>query len=501
VHPRTLSPEQQIALRGSILDFLRSWLRPYQLAWLKDTSTQKVANWARQTGKSECIGVEACLLAMEPPYQPDEAVVIISASEKQAKELMQKVVRWARLFDELARRVSGLSLLVGDPTTQCIRWWNGKRIMSLASNPATLAGYHGHVFWDECAKTPHDELVFEAIHPIISSNSRYVIRVTSTPWGDVGKFYDIMTALPDWSRHEVNIVRAVREGATHNVKTLRGQYDSITWAQNYLCKFVSNLSSAFARDVLKAAMDLYADMEGQKPPADARRVLGMDIGRVHDRSVLVWGTEIEDELFSIDRVRPLIQMPYANQEKYVAEVLRGGEISRLWIDATGIGNEMAENLKRAFPGIVEPIMFTNARKEDLVHSFQAYLERGNLALCPNNDLIMDLTNIRAKFMPTSKMVRYDSQRTATGHADAAWAAMMCLGALKGHRDWAFGGVEDGLLVRDSLAGRLEYEPMHGMDHLPTANDLGVTSLTRAELEEDFADDPVLRRLLLGDPTG
>lgn len=499
---RRMTEAQQKAIRVAIVEYLVGWLRPYQLKWIQDTSQQKAANWARQTGKSEALGLEVVLQALEPPPTPDHCEIIISASEKQAKEIMMKAARWARWVDEIARSVAGVSVFDGVPTSEKITFFNGVRIISLSSNPNTIAGYHGDVFWDEAAKTPRDDDIWDAIHPIISAGG-YRLRITSTPWGDAGKFYEVFTKLPDWSKHTVNIIEAVDQGAPHNVRQLRGQYDPITWAQNYMCKFLSNLTAAFPRDLIKACTELYESV--QLPPHGAGRTgIGMDIGRVHDRTAIVWTTEWPDGFYRTTKVKHLDKMPFALQERYVKDILKAGGIDRMWIDGTGIGMQMAENLQNAYPGIVEPIMFTNSRKLDLVTGLVAQMERGTFAMQPDNDLVSDLTSIRAHFLQGSKNIRYDSDRNQSGHADSAWAAMLSLGSLTGSSDWLIGGVREttqntftqdpttpGLSILSSVSA-------DGEERMPTASDIGVESLDPEELKELYGNDPEMLSILLGE---
>lgn len=480
----------QQALRIAIARFLVSWLRPYQLAWIQDRARQKAGNWCRQSGKSEIIALEAVLQGLEAPETPDKTVLMVSASEKQAREIMVKAMRWAKLIDDIAKKVAGVSVFKPGtiPTTEKIHLFNDVRVMSLSSNPNTLAGYHGDVFWDEAAKTPRDGLVWDAIHPIISSHENYRLRVTSTPWGDQGKFYEIMKKeLPDWSRHELNIIDAVRQGAPHDVRFLRGQYDGITWAQNYLCQFLSGLTSAFKMELLKEACALYESL-GPSPKAATRITLGLDIGRVNDRSALVETHEFPEGMYRIENVVMWHRVPFAIQERRVKEILATGKVARLWVDATGIGAQMAENLQSEFPAIVVPITFTNAAKLDMVNSFQAHLERGTLAIRNNNDLLTDLSAIRAKYLSASKTVRYDSERSETGHADSAWGAMLSLGAATGAQAWRIGGVEDMGQVAPSMASSSGGLDIIGGIHesVPTMASMGLLSQEEelALLEED-----------------
>jgi phage FluMu gp28-like protein len=490
--PSGLTGEQVTALKNAIAQLLREWLRAYQFRWLADRSKQKVANWARQTGKSEVLALEAVLQALETPEDPEKCEIIVSASMNQAKEILVKARRWANIFNEVAMRIAGVSIFEGGkpPATEIIRLWNGVRIISLPANPATIAGYHGDVFWDEAAKTPHDGLIWDAIHPMTSAQG-FRFRCTSTPWGDQGVYYEIFNEKPHWSKFELNIIQAVAQGAGHDIVDLRGQYDSITWAQNYMCRFVSSLTSAFSREMLKAAIERYYGMpELPKPvkpgePAEGTRwALGIDVGTTHDRSALVWSVEYPRGVYRIERVKPLSHKPLAVQEKLYMELLAGPLIRHCEIDAHGIGLQMSQTLRMEYPSKVHASQYGADEKADMVEDMVAALERGELALCPDNDLIADLQAFRAKFLPVSKKLTYDSARSATGHADAGIAALLSFHALAKRAEWQVAGLnQDGRMldVGDSL-GILEAigtGPVRVA--LPSPAELGATEFSIEEL--------------------
>lgn len=491
---RKLNPMQADALRDAISETLDDWLRPYQRAWIEDQSQQKVGNWARQTGKSETISLEAVLQGLEEPETQEKCEIIVSASQAQADEVMMKARRWSTIIDEIARKTLGLSIFMnGKPPTASRIWlYNGVRVVPLPANPYSAAGYHGDVFWDEVAKTPHDDLMWDALHPIISSQG-FRFRATSTPWGDTGKFYDLWHTIPNWSKHQTTIVDAVRAGVPRNLEELRSQYDAITWAQNYLCRFLGSLTSAYPRDLLKQAIEAFVELTNEWPlpqspapgvwPDDVYCTLGIDIGRTNDRTALVWEYEYPEGMYRMERVRALYKVPFAEQEGIIREALRTGEVHKCQIDATGIGMQLAEGMADEFPEIVTPVTFTNQQKAQMVLAMRADLERGTLVLCPDNDLISDFSAVRQQIMESSRTVRYNSERTATGHADAHWAAGLAHDAQVNRAEWQIGDDEEerkAMRTRGAKTGKsrskletpLPTDPFYGgMTGVPRASDI------------------------------
>ena len=502
-----ISDKVATVLLAAVTTILRRWMRPYQVAWLEDQSRFKCGVMSRQIGKSEVIVLEAVLVALQPPKSPEQVVLLVSSSDAQARELLRKATRWTDLFDACLKKALGppATIYAGKPTSEQIPLINGVRIIAIPANPRTAAGFSGHVFWDEAGRTPFDALMYEALMPI-TDEGPYLFRMTGTPWGDSGVFYDTCMggggAGPDglplprcgWSRHRVTIVDALAQGLDRpglSVEDLSYQFDPITLQQDYYCEFVSSVNQVFGRDLLKQCMEL--DIPAA-PFLDSgiRRSLGIDIGRTHDKTVGVWMAEYPEDFYQVERVHPIHQMPFMEQEEFFASELRTGRIVKSRMDATGLGMPMGENLHRRFPSIMEPVTFSPKVKEELVNLVLALAESRHLKLKADNDLISDMSAIRRTYLPAGG-IRYDAERTVKGHADAFWALGLATSCLSGAQPWRISFMEEdgtsGLLARPAEMAKFDGPPEDlsgdGIDlvravvrqarpgrELPTPDDLG-----------------------------
>lgn len=434
-------------LLATLTTILIRWLRPYQLAWIQDTSRFKAGVMSRQIGKSEGIALEAVLLGLEPPKSPEEVVLLVSSGDFQAKELLRKVTRWTDLLDASLKKTLGqkASIYTQPPSSECISLLNGKRIVSHPPTPRTLAGFTGPVIWDEVGRSPHDRLVYEALMPI-TDYGPYPFRMTGTPWGDSGVFYDICRGGPGggprkgWSLHQVDLRQAIAMGVKRDFESIREQFDPQTFAQDYMCEFVSTVNQVFDRDLIKAALEM--DLVAPKwDDADVRRALGGDIGRTHDKTAQVWTAEYPEDYYQVERVQLLRGMPFNEQKAIFAAELAGGRISRARIDATGLGMQLAEDLSREFPGIAEGVTFTPKLKEELVNLTLALMQSRRLKLLPDSDLLTDLSAIRREYLRAGG-IRYDAARTEKGHADSFWALGLSLSCLASSQPWRLSFLED-----------------------------------------------------------
>lgn len=474
-----IPPKVANMLLATLSAILLRWLRPYQLDWLADRSRFKIGVMSRQCGKSEVISLEATLLALEAPKSPEQVVLLVSSGGFQAQELLRKVLRWTDLFDEAMRRVlgPGATIYARQPTTEMIELINGQRIVSHPANPRTLAGFTGAVFWDEAGRTAFDRQIFEAIMPI-SDEGPYPVRITGTPWGDSGVFYDLCAGgagggpALNWALHKVTLVDAVRMGLRRDIELIKSMYDPFTFAQDYMCEFTSTVNQVFPKELILDALDL----ELPAPKWDdrsIRRAMGIDVGRTHDKTSELWVAEHPEDYYQVERSQTLRNMPFNEQEAVIGKELAGGRISRALIDQTGLGMQMAENLMRSYPGIAEGVTFGPRVKEDLVSLTLSLMQSRRLKLLPDSDLISDISAIRQEFRPGGG-IRYDAERTEKGHADSFWALALGLSALASVQPWRIAVVE-GASAQPRQIVSVDFDGQRPADAVPGVSILSALS--------------------------
>jgi phage FluMu gp28-like protein len=153
-------------------------------------------------------------------------------------------------------------------------------------------------------------------------------------------------------------------------------------------------------------------------------VAGFDVGRTRDHSQLALFEEHNGELVC-RMLRRYEQVPFAQQEGDLRLLLNILPIARLSIDRSGIGMNLAENLAAEFPQVM-PENFTNASKEIFATDFKILLQRQQVVLPRDRDLVGQIHSIKRRVLPSGK-VSFDAERTSrSGHADRFWAiALAC----------------------------------------------------------------------------
>ncbi|KPD31546.1 hypothetical protein AN926_05985 [Thermus scotoductus] len=416
-------------------------LLPYQRRWVWDQSRFKIGLWARQTGKSFAGTLEVVLDAVE---RPGTLWVLLSAGERQSRELAEKAKRHLAALKQAAETLESRFFEAGEEVTQLeIRLPNTSRLVFLPANPRTARGYTGNVFLDEFAFHQDSEAIWAAMFPIITRRPDLKIRIMSTPNGPRGKFYELWEKGGEvWSRHRVTLLDAVAEGLPIDPEELRaGLADDFIWQQEYLCEFVSE-EEAFLPWSLILAAEAREDPRGEWDPE--RAYLGMDVGRHRDLTVFVVLERVGD-VYWARLVEALHRAPFAEQEARLHALLP--RVRRACLDATGLGEMLAETARRAFGYKVEPVKFTLGVKADLAQRLRLFFEDRRIRIPEDRALREDLHAVRRVITPSGN-VRYDAERSERGHADRFWALALALHAAETRK----GPVEYRSVLRRAFAG-------------------------------------------------
>ena len=377
-------------------------LLPYQIKWVVDESRFRIACKGRQTRFSTTIGLEAVIGLSDKTNS-----LIVSASEKNAQEVLDKCLRWIRAMQD-----SGVDIKATTESKSEIGLSNGAKIFSLAQNPDTVRGFSGNVYLDEFAHHTNDKAIYEAILPAITAG--YKLSIISTPLGESGLFNEIWsneTKYKDYSRHKTDIYQAREQGLPVDIELIKRNFDEQSFRQEYMCEFVDESTSYFPYSLIRSNI-------GEPIAEGGGLYCGIDIGRKRDLTVIYILRKLGEKFYTV-AIEELKNEAFEVQMAAVRNVLTTRRVRRVCVDSTGIGSQLAEELQKEF-GYVEPVNFTNEVKESMVVSVKRLLENRNLQIPDNQNLISDIHGIK-KTVTSSNNVRFDADRNEAGHSDRFWA--------------------------------------------------------------------------------
>lgn len=405
-------------------------LYPYQQRWFLDRSRFKLGKFARQTGKTFTTTLEIVDDGFEHALQQKRTRwVILSRGERQAREAMNEgifphakaygLAIEAQEFDWQGEAGSYRALECTLP--------NGSRITALPANPDTARGFSSNVFLDEFAFHKDSDAIWKALFPVISAG--WKLRITSTPNGKSGKFYELDTAEDsDWSRHVVDIYQAVRDGLPRDVEQLRRAIaDEDAWAQEFELSYLDEASAWLSYDLISSCED-----EGAGEPEKYQGgpcFVGRDIGVRHDLHVITVDELIGDVLWERERIEQK-RASFGDMDMAFDDVMTRYNVARVCIDQTGMGEKVVYDAQRRYGGVIEGVLFTAASKLIMANQIKQRFEDRRLRI-PMGDVKLraDLHKVRKVVGPTGT-ARFVAERD-DDHADRFWAKALSCNAAAG----------------------------------------------------------------------
>ena len=404
-------------------------LYDYQRAWFNDDSRFKIGLWSRQVGKTFTTTLEivddiytARAQGRASPW------LILSRGDRQAREAMRVGIQthakaYGLLFEE-----SEFDLKIGDQEYRAHEWdaGGGNIVTALPANPDTARGYSRNVFLDEFAIHQSSREIWGALFPTITRG--WKIRITSTPKGKSGKFYELMTSEGgQWSKHVVPIDRAVDGGLPVDAAELRaGLADEDLWRQEYLCEWLDEASAWLPYDLIDSCEDpLAGDPENYR---GGHCFIGNDIGRKR-HLWCAWAAEMIGDVAWTREVRILDRQPFFIQDATLDEMMGFYRTVRLAMDQTGMGEKPVEDAQRRYGrNTVEGVMFSETAKLHMATCLKERFEDRKIHI-PQGDAVLrsDLHSVQKIAGPTGQ-VRLLADETDDGHADRFWAAALMASA-------------------------------------------------------------------------
>jgi phage FluMu gp28-like protein len=328
--------------------------------------------------------------------------------------------------------------LVQTASSKRIVLTNGREIVAKAANPRTVRGYTGNLTFDEFGAMPFSDKIWAGAKPISDANlgneRGYKLRILGTPLGNDSPFYRLSETDEGkrFSRHKISIWDAVKDGFPIDPHAAREEIgNEEDFQQEYGCVFLDSSSCYIDPHLLDQACYEPADKELDyllRHNRNYRIYGGMDIARspTGDFSAQAILFQVGDTYWLRPDLWADRGVPFKVQKEKVKEELRLGA-SRIAIDATAIGANMAEDMVEEFPGRVEPVEFTAAVKEDLATRLKRLLEARRIRIPAGEHILRRELLALKRTITAAGTTRFNVERTKKGgHGDRAWALMLAL---------------------------------------------------------------------------
>ena len=389
-------------------------LYSYQIEFIRDNSRYRIILKARQIGFSFILALDALLGALAGRNQ-----LIVSASQEQSDILIEYIIQHAAKLGITLDATAKSEITIGS----CV-------IRALPANQRTIQGFNGDVYLDEFGWQQRDRLIWRAVLPSITAVGGRV-TICSTPFIPGNLFWEIATNHKErWShfqRTTITLENALEQGMNlpGGIEELRQNFDSESWAMMYECKWAEDGSALLTWELLESI----AKAETQRLSWDKPIYVGVDVGRVNDKTAIVAcgrtgfnssGQPTYQLLFRNEYQRK----PFDEQEALIHQLYSQYQVRRLQIDSTGIGRNLAENICNAHPAVSSAHHFTQGSKERMALNLLKLCEEKRLAIPKDPELFAQLHAVKRSVSGNS--IKYDAARDQHGHADTFWALALAL---------------------------------------------------------------------------
>ena len=424
------------------------------MKWILDDNPYKDWEKSRRIGATYAESYRQVRIRNKIDYKRD--YWFSSADESAAYEFAQYCRLWCELTQAI--QVKFFQQNLEDDrgyqyTNYVTEFPNGSRINCMSSNPRRFRSKGGDVGLDEFAWHDNPDEMLDAAMPVTTWG--YSISILSTHNGDGSEFYNITktakqvqqgqldpkkdNVLP-WSHHHTPITVAVDQGLAEKIYKLdridpeaRERFlrecrarcrNEDAWNQEYMCIPSAAASTLIPYDLYQGC-EVTDCLQPLVPHTEARRqyYLGGDIGRKKHLTVF-WIWENVADLLICRKIIRLHKTPYAAQLQVASDLLANQNILRACLDATGIGDMLAESLQDRFGAYrVEKVNFTANVKEHLASLMLQGFEDKLLRVPADRVVREDFHSVR-KTVTAAGNIRYDAAQTEEGHADHFWAGAL-----------------------------------------------------------------------------
>lgn len=443
-------------------------LRPYQIAWLNDTSRYRVYLKSRRIGITWVSALEMVLVAsgIYAKFVTPHNCNVISRKEKHAKSVIRECKRWIRalrsdpvLAPFLTTTVWAMGAIEFEGT--------GYRIEAETQSPEAGRGEGGHLYRDEMAFHDYAYEIQAAAVPSIMADKRLRLTEISTPNGISGPgllFFEICKSdqYDYYSRHVTDIWSAKDQGFEIDPEECRKTCTSqAQYEQEYECKFVES-SNIYITDVL------YDRSVSSKPSGTPDLVVvSADVASEVDLTG-VTVTEMYGASSWLTHAYMIDKTPYKSapgvwgQEFVLDAIIKAHGADKVITDATGDGKMIWQLVSELSGGVaVIPLNISKRWKDRWIPDLKTSMESGTFSISKSlivkqfsplealrfQDEVQAISEpeefVNASFVPhnlnwdplkfdfmklhkkmTAYGLTYDTHRDRHGHGDLFWSSVM-----------------------------------------------------------------------------
>ena len=386
---RMYRPQVQHPVRGSVV--YEPWPYQRQLLQALDAGGPVISDKARQIGVSATLMIQKVRRCQEPA----KTVLVVSRKADTAKELVG-VARYA-----IATCDPPYPVKISKDNVLELSFANGSRIIAESASPEAGRTYAASdVVFDEFAYLPWQKEMWQSVRPTVSRSGN--VAVVSSPSLEGDLFHQLWLQSEAekslWQRF-LFTWRDCPEYGQEWFDRERSNYTTAQWSEEFEGLFGSSANAVFRAQLIEEALE-----QGQAAREDwTDGVVAADVsGEGRDQSVIIRVSGTPPYRVQVAGFWDVLPAP--TLQAYLELAVTNYKVP-LWLDSTGLGWAVKQNLKCNSTGIVftggESIRFEDDTqtwhigRTKLVNNAILLFEQGQVAILPGQEqLILGLRSYR-----------------------------------------------------------------------------------------------------------
>lgn len=221
------------------------------------------------------------------------------------------------------------------------------------------------------------------------------------------------------------------------------------YEQEYLCKPITSGSQVF-RDPRSLVKAVAFDRQH-------RHRIGIDLAKRSDFTVIT-NVDVSLPQFAVLQQERFNKIDWSIQRGMIEASWHRHNSPHGFVDATGVGDPMAETLEKTCPGLLG-YRFTGPSRESLISNLVMVMEEKRITLPDDDGLISELESFRwvaskEDASPTDSRVKYRAEAPSSMHDDRVMSLALACWELPTRQEFYYG--DDNRVQRNRGATRSEY---------------------------------------------
>ena len=417
--PKYFSDEQLISWRNGLNGFisfskeiLNVELQEYQIEIVTKMfdNRHSVSICGRRSGKTFLCALYVLWRAI---INPSEKICLISPSYESSLIIFRQVLEFVARSQELRWDISR-------DTADELEFRNKSNIKSLSAQSLAIRGRENSiVVIDEVSSLENEEGVMASISPSLASRKGSQLILISTPRARMGIL---------WEAWNSPLYAKSKYPSTANkfldlewLELEKQKLPSEIFQMEYEAEWCDATDMFFPSKLINKCIKSYDFV--QSPSYDRLYYAGIDIGRLHDSSVLCIVSNNNGEM-RVENIIILNNIPFQNQIQRFMRIFDIYRVQQVMIEYAGLSMPVVEQLETEWhKSKIKRFIPTIRTKEENFTKLLNAMEKGNLTIPKHEALLTEMRNFQ--YIHTARGIKL-GHRNPSHHDDCLDALQMAV---------------------------------------------------------------------------